>query len=117
NRDLNVEQLYTLWNPPQKVLHIDDKDLLLSLKLFISTTNASDQVYINVRANIMEDDPSRQILSHAAIKKAVVELTGITAIVKDVCINSYIAYTGYFANLTACTYCQGPRYDQEQSTG
>ncbi|KAF8068691.1 hypothetical protein FPV67DRAFT_1415071, partial [Lyophyllum atratum] len=114
NGDLDADQLYNLRNPPQEVLKIDDKDLLLSIKLFISTTNASDQVYTDVRADIMEDQPGRDILSHAAVKKAIAELTGIVPIVKDMCPNSCMAYTGPLANLEACKYCQESRYDLAQ---
>ncbi|KAF8074615.1 hypothetical protein FPV67DRAFT_1354269, partial [Lyophyllum atratum] len=114
NGDLDADQLHNLRNPPQTVLNIDDRDLLLSLKLFISTTNASDQVYTDIRADIMDDDPGRAILSHAAVKKVVAELTGVVPIVKDMCPNSCMAYTGPFAKLEACPYCHVTRYDTEQ---
>ncbi|KAF5386899.1 hypothetical protein D9615_001883 [Tricholomella constricta] len=116
NGDLDAAQIHALRNPTQQVLTIDDRDLLLSLKLFISTSNSSNQTYTDVRADIMDHHPEDAILSHAAVKKAVAKLTGVSPIVKDMCPNSCIAYTGPYSPLESCPYCDEPRYDPVQLT-
>ncbi|KAG6915098.1 hypothetical protein DXG01_013440 [Tephrocybe rancida] len=105
NGDLDAEQLCTLRFPPQHVPALDNHHILLSLKLFVSTTIAANQVYTNVRA-------------HAAIKKLVAQMSGVTPIVKDMCPNSCIAYTGPYSDLTACPYpdCRTSRMDPLQQT-
>lgn len=57
NGDLGVEELESLLNPARDIPEIDSDDLLLSLKLFLSTTNASNQVYHDVRNDIMDVHP------------------------------------------------------------
>ncbi|KDR65528.1 hypothetical protein GALMADRAFT_81760, partial [Galerina marginata CBS 339.88] len=99
NGDLDAEELDRLRNPVTKPVDIDDRDVLLSIKLFLSTSNASDQIYKNIHKNVVEDSPDCNILSHAQVKKALAELTGVHAIVHDMCPNSCIAYTGPFSVL------------------
>ncbi|PPQ82247.1 hypothetical protein CVT26_008926 [Gymnopilus dilepis] len=115
NGDLDEEELFLLRNPPTQPLEIDDRDVLLSIKLFLSTSNASDQIYKNVRQDFLDDDPTRQLLSHARVKKKIAELTGVFAIINDMCPNSCIAYTGPFALLEVCIYCGITRYDPDKS--
>ena len=102
NGDLDEEELFLLRNPPTQPLEIDDRDVLLSIKLFLSTSNASDQIYKNVCQDFLDDDPTRQLLSHTRVKKKIAELTGVFAIINDMCPNSCIVYTGPFALLEVC---------------
>lgn len=113
NGDLDEDEVNRLRNPVQHVDEIDDKDVLLSLKLFLSTTRASNQVYADVRTSMQEVYPEHEILSLDKIKKKIAELTGVTPIVHDMCPNTCLAYTGPFADLEACPTCEGPRYDQD----
>jgi hypothetical protein len=48
NGDLDDNQIFLLQNPTEGVPVIEDNALLLSLKLFMSTTLASEQVYSNI---------------------------------------------------------------------
>ena len=52
------------------------------------------------------------MLSFYRVEKFIEQLTGITPIKRDMCVNSCIAYTGPFATLQACPIpaCQEPRY-------
>ncbi|KAF8968972.1 hypothetical protein BDZ97DRAFT_1644451, partial [Flammula alnicola] len=93
NGDLDEEELLRLRNPVTELIDIEDRDVLLSIKLFLSTSNASDQTYKNIHKDLVEDSPNRKILSHAQVKKKLAELTGVHAIVHDMCPNSCIAYT------------------------
>ncbi|KAG6835779.1 hypothetical protein H0H93_014743 [Arthromyces matolae] len=111
NGDLDEYHLNLLRKPPEVHGRITDRDLLLSLKLFISTTLAADQVYENVRLDVMDSHPEDDLLSHDAAKKAVAKLTGIVPIVNDMCPNSCMAYTGPWANLEWCPFCNDFRYD------
>lgn len=109
--ELDAAQLERLRNPIQEVLEIDDEDVLLSLRLFMSTSNASQQVYDDVRADIMESHPEDSIRSHAAIKNEVASLTGVVPIMSDMCPNSCMAYTGPWSDLEECPVCKSLRYD------
>jgi len=114
NGDLGVDDVYRLRHPVQNEINLlDDPDLLLSLRLFLSTTSASDQVYNDVRSDMLERHPEDNILSLASVKKKIQDLTGVIPIVHDMCPNSCVAYTGPYADLESCPMpdCQTSRYD------
>ncbi|KAG6823184.1 hypothetical protein H0H92_011113, partial [Tricholoma furcatifolium] len=111
NGDLDDEQIHLLQHPLQEPARIDDRDLLLSIKLFISTTLAANKVYEDVRLDIMDIHPEDKILSHDAVKKAIAKLTGVLLIVHDMCLNSCMAYTGPWSVLEYCPFCNAFRYD------
>jgi hypothetical protein len=123
NGDLSADDMYRLRHPVQNEINlIDDPDLLLSLRLFLSTTSASDQVYADVRSDMLERHPQDNILSLASVKKKIQELMGVIPIIHDMCPNSCIAYTGPYADLETCPMpdCQTSRYDSillESSNG
>ena len=103
NGDLDVDKLYQLRHPNQNESNLlDDPDVLFSLRLFLSTTSASDQVYNDVRSDIVNRHPEDNILSLASVKKKIQELTGVVPIIHDMCPNSCIAYTGPFSDLDKC---------------
>lgn len=112
NGDLDAETLTRIRNPPQHIFELPDTDILLSLKLFISTTNASQQAYTDICSDITEVHPDITLLSHAAIKKEIAAITGVIPIVHDMCPNSCIAYTGPYATCLVCPMCNEARYDQ-----
>lgn len=106
--------MYCLRHPIPNENHLlEDPDLLFSLRLFLSTTSASDQVYNDVRTDILNRHPEDQVFSLASIKKKIQDLTGVVPIVHDMCPNSCIAYTGPFADLETCPIsdCVATRYD------
>jgi hypothetical protein len=114
NGDLSADDMYRLRHPVQNEINlIDDPDLLLSLRLFLSTTSASDQVYADVCSDMLERHPQDNILSLASVKKKIQELMGVIPIIHDMCPNSCIAYTGPYADLETCPMpdCQTSRYD------
>jgi hypothetical protein len=114
NGDLDVDNVYRLRHPIQNVFDLHDApDLLFSLRLFLSTTSASDQVYNDVRSNILNQHPEDNVLSLAAVKTKIQDLTGIVPIVHDMCPNSCVAYTGPFSDLDKCPVsdCQESRYN------
>jgi len=105
-----------LLDPPCHILDVDDPDTRLSLKLYMGTLNASDDVYNAVHEAILERHPEDKVLSLYQVKWLLTELTGVASIKSDMCINSCVAYTGPFEELTHCPYpeCQEPCYDQEE---
>ena len=115
NGDLDVDAVYHLHHPIQNESNlVDDPDLLFSLRLFLSTTSASDQVYNDVRSDVLNRHPEDKILSLASVKKRIQDLTGVVPVVHDMCPNSCIAYTGPFSDLEICPIsdCQESRYDR-----
>ena len=114
NGDLDVDDVYCLRHPIQTEIDLlDDMDLLFSLRLFLSTTSASDKVYNDVRSDILNRHPEDSVLSLASVKKRIQDLTGVVPIVHDMCPNSCVAYTGPFADLDTCPIsdCQESQYN------
>lgn len=100
-----------LRQPPQEPLDISDGDLRLSIDLFLSATNASEQNYVSNREAIMRRHPEDEILSYASIKAKIAEMSGVTPLVHDMCINSCAAFTGPFASLQSCPICSEARFE------
>ena len=109
---LEPEALERLRNPPQRPTDILSPDLRLALDLFIAVGNSSQETYNAVRSAIVRRYPENELLSYAQIKTRIAELSGITPIIHDMCINSCLGYTGPFAGLDMCPQCGEPRYDQ-----
>ncbi|KAJ7246889.1 hypothetical protein B0H12DRAFT_1203245 [Mycena haematopus] len=113
--DLDKDALHRIRNPIQEVLSVDDDpDLLLSIKNFLSLTNASDKAYTEIRNNLMERFPECQVLSHHLVKQKITELTGVVSIIHDMCVNSCVAFTGPRADADACSECGESRWDPQR---
>ncbi|KAF8986784.1 hypothetical protein BDQ17DRAFT_1436054 [Cyathus striatus] len=107
---LDTDMLNTIWNPPQEQLSIKSPDQRLSLDLFLAMGNASEDTYNHVRNAVKRRHPDDDILSFYQVKKLVTELTGISPLTHDMCINSCMGYTGPFALNTTCHYCSEECY-------
>ncbi|KAF8174374.1 hypothetical protein BJ912DRAFT_885511, partial [Pholiota molesta] len=92
NGDLTTAQLSRLQNPIKEVVEINDHDTLLSLKLFLSTSNSSEHVYKSVREDLNESNPDQDILSLEAVKKKIESITGVSPLDHHMCPDSCIAY-------------------------
>jgi hypothetical protein len=114
---LDPEFLDRLRKPPTEELKIDDPSLRLSLDIFISTSNASQQTYNDVCASIQRRFPKEQLLSHYKVKRLVEDLTGIIPIMRDMCINSCIGFTGPYADDLVCAMCGESRYEAAGGPG
>ena len=64
---LTPSQLHRLRNPPEKPFDIQDKDTLLSIKLFMACGNASQETYNAVVDAIKEHSPDIEVLSLAQV--------------------------------------------------
>ncbi|KLO10906.1 hypothetical protein SCHPADRAFT_916213 [Schizopora paradoxa] len=109
---LDAETLHRLRNPTPHPLTIEDRDLLLSLKLFMSTSQASQEVYKSAREAVLERHPEDPILSYHQVRRKVQELSGVVIREDDMCPNSCLAYTGTaYGELETCPKCHESRYD------
>jgi hypothetical protein len=104
-----------LANPPEELVSLEDLDLRFSLGLYMAMQNASEDTYTNVRRNILHRYPDSGVLSLDQVKRRMAEITGVTAIIHDVCINSCMGYTGPWADLDECPLCKEPRWDPLKS--
>jgi hypothetical protein len=93
--ELDDEDIYCLHHPPTEPLDVEDNlDFRLSLDLFLSLTNSSQESYTKVRAAILRRHPEDPILSYDQIRRWIKDLTGVIPVVHHMCINSCMAYTG-----------------------
>ena len=116
SNDILPEKMrYLLRNPIEAEPDLEDPDLRLSIKLYMGAGGESEWVYNDTRSSILERHPNDPILSFHKVKQKIEELTGITSIVHDMCINSCLAYTGPFSELLTCPYCGEPRYEAPSS--
>lgn len=88
NSKLDEFTIDRLENPLEDLVDISDPDIRLSLDLFISCGNASEETYNSVRRSILTRFPDTNVLSYYLVKKCVADITGVCAISDDMCINS-----------------------------
>jgi hypothetical protein len=53
-----------------------------------------------------------ELFSYDQIKSRVMQMSGVTSLIHNMCINGCLAFTGPFAGLEACLTCGEPRYKQ-----
>ncbi|KDR79664.1 hypothetical protein GALMADRAFT_63042 [Galerina marginata CBS 339.88] len=108
---LDEDTLLHIRDPPTIPLSIDNPTERLSLDLFLAVDNASQDTYNAARNAIKRRFPDEDILSYYKAKRLVEKLTGITAIVQDMCINSCFGFTGPYSDKETCPVCGEPRYE------
>lgn len=102
-----------LRNPKAGVIDVaQNHAVLLGMEIFQAVPRRD--AYEAVRRAISRHTPPVIIPSFNSLKTSIRELTGVTSIRCDMCINSCIAYAGPFANEERCPKCQEPRYDAIQ---
>lgn len=114
NGDLDNNDLEALLHPMEESVELDehdDKFLLLSIRLFLAQINSSQSTYNETIEAIKITHPEDELLSFDQIKRRIALLTGVHAIIKDMCPNTCIAFTGPFENLEACPRCSETRID------
>lgn len=114
---LESETIECLQNALQLPIDIIDPDLRLSLDLFLSVSNSSQETYTTARKAILCCHPNDEILSYDQVKCRIAEPTGVVPLSFDMCINSCMGYTGPFSNLESCPYCDEPWYNAAKSGG
>jgi len=120
DHNLDSETRERLQEPVTDPISLDaDPELRTGIKLYLDTTNASDEVYNNVRNTLnsyvasIGVERENSIPSLYSVKKAIGELTGVYSMLNDMCIDSCMAYTGPNVDLDACLHCGKPRYDPQ----
>jgi hypothetical protein len=108
--NLDEDVLQRLWEPLTEPVDVSDPDFCLSLDLFLSTTNTSEETYNSSWATVLYHHPEDKILTYARIKSKITELSGIIPIVHHMCINTCIAFMGPFSALMECFKCHEARY-------
>ena len=111
DENLPEDVLARLRHPLEHPLDIDNPDIRLSVELFLSIGNASQDTYTSARAAVLRRHPNDPILSFDQVKRKVAELSGVISIVHDMCPSSCIAYTGPYRDLETCPKCREPRFD------
>ena len=90
---------------------MEDPDLRSSLKIFLATEHASQDVYNKVHDSIHERFPDCHFLSLHQVKRPIAEFTGVVPILNDICPNSCLAYVGLWSELDRCPKCGEDRYE------
>ncbi len=67
NGKLDQDTLHRLRNPIPQPLAIENQDLLFSIKLFLSTSGASQEVYNDTREAVLQRHPEDEVLSYYQI--------------------------------------------------
>lgn len=107
---LDPEFIHRIRNPPSGLLELTPDDRL-SIDLYLAMNNASEKTYDDVRKAIIRRFPGTLILSHYQVKMRLDEITGVMPIMRDMCVNSCLSFTGPFAHLQACPVCNQDRFN------
>jgi hypothetical protein len=105
------DALERLRTPPQAQARLDDPDIEHGISLFLALEHASESAFNKSRAAALHRHPEDNIPTLHQVKKIISDLSGITSIIKDQCINSCVAFVGPYTDLDSCPICDEPRYD------
>jgi len=114
NGNLDPDVIEHLRNPKEGLVDTSDPDICLSLDLFMACEKSLQSTYTAAGEAILRRLPESNLLSYHAVKKLIANITGVVAVMDDMCINSCHAFTGPFAELEACSICAEHRYDPVQ---
>ncbi|KAJ3533550.1 hypothetical protein NM688_g7267 [Phlebia brevispora] len=104
------EVLAHLRNPPTDLLDLSDPILRFFLEIYLCLDNASINVYHSVREASAKIDI--HMLSYEQVKHLVQDISGVTPIYADMCINSCISFTGPYVNVNRCALCGQEHYEK-----
>ncbi|EIN04486.1 hypothetical protein PUNSTDRAFT_76415, partial [Punctularia strigosozonata HHB-11173 SS5] len=109
---LSPKVLTQLRNPPCEPVDIDD-NLRFFLDIYFALDNASRAAYESVCAAVKRrfNMDEKDVYSYDRIRRRVADITGVVAVMHDMCVKSCAAFTGPFADMEECPYCGEPRYD------
>ncbi|KAH9848551.1 hypothetical protein C2E23DRAFT_739310, partial [Lenzites betulinus] len=112
---LSGEGVARLRAPPHRVASITDGERA-ALRMFLARGDASEANYTDNRAAMAELHPEDEqtVPTYEQVKRLVGSVTGIDALLHDMCVNSCVAFTGPFAPLDRCPTCQEPRYEEQE---
>ena len=114
NGDLSEKEIDALLNPVEAPVQLDeteDKSLLLGLRVFLAQLNSSQKAYSETMEAIKIAHPDDEVLSFDQIKRQISRITGVYAIVNDMCPKTCMAYTGPLKARESCLRCGQTRLD------
>ncbi|KAG6896261.1 hypothetical protein C0992_009418 [Termitomyces sp. T32_za158] len=114
NGDFNTADVESLLNPPCESFEFDDDhdcDTLLSIRLFMASQTVKS--YNASKEAVEIAHPTDNVLSYDQVKRLIANITGVQPIVKDMCQNSCMAYTGPLSAHDTCLHCGEPRYNSD----
>ncbi|KAL1950134.1 hypothetical protein VTO73DRAFT_5257 [Trametes versicolor] len=82
----------------------------VGLRMFCARGDALEENFSDNREAFMEL-AKEPIPTYEQVKRLVSDLTGIDAILMDMCMNTCVAYVGVFAAFEQCPFCGELRYD------
>ena len=80
--------------------------IIFDLTIDFSITRESWRAWIEVISTFVEF----QVLDQHVVNDFVKELTGIHIVSYDYCLESHMCYTGEYADLDKCSYCNHARW-------
>jgi hypothetical protein len=95
---------------PDPRLDVMDKHFIKALRIFLSTTSASQATYNAIRSSMLECYPDDPFLSFWQMRKRVEQLSGVVPIFHDMCPDTCVGFTGPFVDLDHCPICGKDRY-------
>lgn len=107
--DLDSMALDMLRNPPTDTLDLDCPVLSLSLEIYLSLDNSSMGEYEKIRAIV--EKRGLHMLSLQQAKRKAMELSGVSPVYADMCVNTCVAYTGPYEHLRLCPTCGENRFE------
>lgn len=107
---MQQEDISSLRDPSPTLELVDPSPLLKCMRHFIRLSGASRLTYEDMCEVQLLDDPTQHFLSYDQVKHRIRWLSGVVPIEHDMCLNSCLAYTGPYADLTVCPNCKTDRY-------
>ncbi|KAG1823873.1 uncharacterized protein BJ212DRAFT_1296395 [Suillus subaureus] len=108
---LTGDALEHLQNPPRCQPEFGSADVKYGVTLFLALEHSSEDAFHKTCAATLAQHPEDEIPSLHQVKNIITDLSGVTSIVKDMCIDSCVAFVGPYTELDECPMCQKPRYD------
>ena len=99
-RQEDIDRLHAA--EPDLRLDIMDEHFVKALRVFLSTTNASQTTYDSIRSALMECYPEDPFLSFWQVKQRVKQLTGVVPSFYDMCPDTCVGFTGPLVDCDRC---------------
>jgi hypothetical protein len=116
NSKLNNWVRKWLRNPPTNTVDdMLDPILRLSIDIYLAIGNTSQETYNSIHNALMHYNPAEPIQSYDIVKRHITEISRVTPIQEDMCVNTCIAFTGPFSGLDTCPECAEPHYNPQKS--
>ena len=106
----DADVLHSLRHPSSELPQHNQLEIL-SFEIFQALIpSGSERMYNSVKKAILKYDEKIQLQSHHIVKSRLNNSTGVRQIQTDMCQNSCLAFTGPYAHLETCPYCESKWY-------